>query len=100
VRSWHFELAERLAADAERRRTASLAKGRQVSTASASDGRTRQAQAYRLLRAAMATAVTDGVIDAQPCRIRPGSDHLGTLDNHPEFLESVANNSQRSGDEC
>ena len=36
---------------------------------SVSDGRTRQAQAYRLLRAAMATAVGDGLIEAQPCRI-------------------------------
>ena len=38
VRRWHFELGERLAADAERRREALLAKGRQVSTASVSDG--------------------------------------------------------------
>ena len=47
VRRWHFELGERLAAAADCRRAALLAKGRQVSTASVSDGRTRQAQTYR-----------------------------------------------------
>jgi len=57
VRRWHFELGERLAADADRRRTALLAKVRQVSSASVSDGRTRLAQAYRLLRAAMARSM-------------------------------------------
>ena len=38
-------------------------------------GRTRQSQASRLLEAAMSTAVTNGVIDAHPCRIR----RAGTL---------------------
>jgi len=38
VRRWHFELGQRLAADADARRAALLAKGRQVSTASVSDG--------------------------------------------------------------
>jgi len=85
VRRWHFELGERLAADAEKRRAALLAKGRQVSTASVSDGRTRQAQAYRLLRAAMATAATDGVIDAQPCRVRGAGTPKAALGRVPDL---------------
>jgi integrase len=79
VRQWHFELGERLAADADRRREALLAKGRQVSGTSVWDGRTRQAQAYRLLRAAMATAVADGVIAEQPCRIKGAGTPKATL---------------------
>ena len=89
VRRWHFELGERLAADAERRREALLAKGRQVSGASVSDGRTRQAQAYRLLRAAMATAVTDGVIDAQPCRIRGAGTPKAALGRVPDLADRL-----------
>jgi len=89
VRRWHFELGERLAADAERRRAALLAKGKQVSSASVSDGRTRQAQAYRLLRAAMSTAVTDGVIDAQPCRIRGGGTPKATLGRVPDLADRL-----------
>jgi len=90
VRRWHFELGERLAADAEKRRAALLAKGRQVSTASVSDGRTRQAQAYRLLRAAMATAATDGVIDAQPCRVRGAGTPKAALGRVPDLAGAVA----------
>ena len=75
VRRWHYELGERLAADAAARRAALIARGRDVSPVLVSDGRARQAHAYRLLRAAMTTAVVDGVIDAQPCRIAGG----GTL---------------------
>ena len=89
VRRWHFELGERLAADAERRRAALLAKGRQVSAASVWDGRTRQAQAYRLLRAAMATAVTDGVIDAQPCRIRGAGTPKAALGRVPDLADRL-----------
>ena len=89
VRRWHFELGERLAADAEGRRAALLAKGRQVSTASLSDGRTRQAQAYRLLRAAMSTAVTDGVIDAQPCRIRGAGTPKAALGRVPDLADRL-----------
>ena len=85
VRAWHFELGERLAADADRRRAALLAKGRQVSVASVWDGRTRQAQAYRLLRAAMATAVTDGVIAEQPCRIKGAGTPKATLGRVPDL---------------
>lgn len=70
VRNWHHQLGERLAADAESRRRAVVAKGRTTSTASVRDGRTRQAQAYRLLRAAMATAVTDGLLAGNPCTLR------------------------------
>ena len=69
VRGWHHQLGERLAADAERRRVALLAKGRQGSAASVRDGGARQAQAYRLLRAAMTTAVADGLVRANPCAI-------------------------------
>lgn len=73
VRCWHHQLGERLAADAERRRAALLAKGRQGSSASVRDGGARQAQAYRLLRAAMTTAVGDGLLRANPCTIRGGA---------------------------
>jgi len=89
VRQWHFELGERLAADAERRRAALLAKGRQVSAVSVWDGRTRQAQAYRLLRAAMTTAVTDGVIDAQPCRIRGAGTPKAALGRVPDLADRL-----------
>jgi len=89
VRQWHFELGERLAADADRRRAALLAKGKQVSTASVWDGRTRQAQAYRLLRAAISTAVTDGVIDAQPCRIRGAGTPRAALGRVPDLAERL-----------
>ena len=70
VRRWHHLLGERLAADAERRRADLAAAGRQGSAASLRDGATRQAQAYRLLRAAMTTAVTDGLVQTNPCTIR------------------------------
>lgn len=70
VRSWHHRLGERLAAAAEARRKAMEATGRTASDASVRDGRARQAQAYRLLRAAMATAVTDGLLTSNPCTLR------------------------------
>ncbi|MEP6665272.1 MAG: site-specific integrase [Nocardioidaceae bacterium] len=70
VRRWHHKLGERLAADAERRRAELVARGREGSVASVRDGATRQAQAYRLLRAAMTTAVTDGLLASHPCTIR------------------------------
>jgi integrase len=70
VRRWHHQLGDRLAADAEARRASLVARGRTVSCASVQDGRTRQAQAYRLLRAAMATAVTDGLLASNPCILR------------------------------
>jgi len=89
VREWHFELGERLAADADGRREALLAKGRQVSGASVWDGRTRQAQAYRLLRAAMATAVADGVIAEQPCRIKGAGTPKATLGRVPDRADRL-----------
>ena len=70
VRRWHHQLGERLASDAERRQADLLARGRQGSAASVRDGGVRQAQAYRLLRAAMTTAVGDGLLRANPCTIR------------------------------
>jgi Site-specific recombinase XerC len=70
VRHWHHQLGERLAADAERRQSELLAKGRQGSAASVRDGGARQVQAYRLLRAAMTTAVDDGLVQSNPCTIR------------------------------
>jgi len=73
VRRWHHQLGERLAADAERRRADLAAAGRQGSAASLRDGLPRQAQAYRLLRAAMTTAVTDGLVQTNPCTIRGAS---------------------------
>ena len=89
MRRWHFELGERLAAGADRRRALLLAKGRQVITASVSDGRTRQAQAYRLLRAAMATAVTDGVMGAQPRRIRGAGTPKAALGRVPVLADRL-----------
>ena len=73
VRRWHHGLGERLAADAERRSAELQAKGRQGSAASVRDGAARQAQAYRLLRAAMTTAVEDGLRQVNPCTIRGAS---------------------------
>jgi len=70
VRRWHHALGEALAADAQTARDTLAAKGRQVSAASVRDGAARQAQAYRLLRAAMTTAVADGLLDANPCTLR------------------------------
>lgn len=70
VRRWHHALGEQLAADAHARRDALAAKGRQGSAASVRDGAARQAQAYRLLRAAMTTAVADGLVQANPCTLR------------------------------
>jgi len=70
VRRWHHQLGERLAADAERRRAKLAALGREGSGASVRDGGARQAQAYRLLRAAMSTAVAEGLLPVNPCRMR------------------------------
>jgi integrase len=58
-----------LAADRAAERDRLVAAGRSPSAATVQDGRTRQAQAYRLLRAAMGTAHGDGLIAEQPCRI-------------------------------
>ncbi len=69
VRVWHYQLGRRLAADIAAERDRLALAGRAPSSATVRDGRTRQAQAYRLLRAAMVTAHTDGLIDEQPCRI-------------------------------
>lgn len=80
--------------DADRRWAALLAKGRQVSVASVSDGRTRQAQAYRLVRAAMSTAVTDGVIDAQPCRTRGAGTPKAALGRVPDLAERLLSHIQ------
>lgn len=73
VRRWHHQVGEHLASDAERARLELVAKGRQGSGASVRDGRPRQAQAYRLLRAAMTTAVADGLLKVNPCQIRGAS---------------------------
>ncbi len=73
VRRWHHQLGEHLTTDAERARLELVAKGRQGSAASVRDGRPRQAQAYRLLRAAMTTAVSDGLLKVNPCQIRGAS---------------------------
>jgi hypothetical protein len=54
VREWHYELGLRLAAALAAERDRLVAAGRSPSAATVRDGRTRQAQAYRLLRAAMA----------------------------------------------
>ncbi len=54
---------------------------------SVSDGRARQAQAYRLLRAAMATAVVDRVIDEQPCRIAGAGRPRRALGRVPDIAD-------------
>jgi integrase len=69
VRVWHYRLGLRLAADTAAERERLALAGRAPSSATVRDGRTRQAQAYRLLRAAMGTAHGDGLIGEQPCRI-------------------------------
>lgn len=80
VRVWHYRLGRRLALDMAAERDRLTAAGRAPSSATVRDGRTRQAQAYRLLRAAIATAHGDGLIGEQPCRIagagtpRPNAD--------------------------
>lgn len=93
VRRWHYDLGERLANDAQARRASMLARGRDVSPVSVFDGRSRQAQVYRVLWAAMATAVLDELIDAQPCRI-PGAGAprraLGRVPDPAERLLSPA----------
>jgi integrase len=89
VRRWHYELGERLAADAAARRAALQARGRDVSPVTVSDGRARQAQAYRLLRAAMATAVVDEVIDAQPCRIAGAGTPRRALGRVPDIADRL-----------
>jgi integrase len=73
VRRWHHQLGERLAADAERHQAELRAKGKKGSAASMRDGRARQAQAYRLLRAAMTNAVIDGFLATNPCQVRGAS---------------------------
>ena len=77
------QVGQRLAAHAAARRAARFARGRDVSPVSVSDGRARQAQAYRLLRAAMATAVVDRVIDEQPCRIAGAGEAATSLGPGP-----------------
>ncbi|MCA0329962.1 MAG: site-specific integrase, partial [Actinobacteria bacterium] len=89
VRRWHYELGERLSADAAARRASLQARGRDVSPVSVSDGRSRQAQAYRVLRAAMATAVDDELIDAQPCRVRGGGTPKRVLGRVPDIAERL-----------
>jgi integrase len=69
VREWHYQLGVRLAAGQAAEQDRLVAAGRAPSSATVRDGRTRQAQAYRLLRAALATAHGDGLIGEQPCRI-------------------------------
>jgi hypothetical protein len=94
VRRWHFELGERLSADAEARRAALCARGRKPSAASVSDGRGRQAQAYRLLRAAMATAVRDELIDSQPCRIAGAGVPRHTLERSTDLAQRLLSPTQ------
>lgn len=89
VRRWHYELGERLASDAAARRAALLARGKDVSPVSVKDGRARQAQAYRVLRAAMATAVLDDLIDAQPCRVRGAGQPKPALGRVPDIAERL-----------
>ena len=89
VRRWHYELGERLAADAATRRAPLVTRGRDVSPVTVSDGRARQAQAYRLLRAAMATAVLDRVIDVQPCRIAGAGTPRRALGRVPDIADRL-----------
>jgi integrase len=94
VRRWHYELGERLSADAAARRASLQARGRDVSPVSVSDGRSRQAQAYRVLRAAMATAVDDELIDAQPCRVRGAGTPKRVLGRVPDIAERLLTSAQ------
>jgi integrase len=69
VREWHYALGLRFSAGLAAQRDRLKAAGRSPSAATVRDGRTRQAQAYRLLRAAMGTAHGDWLIAGQPCRV-------------------------------
>lgn len=61
VRTWHADLSSKVA-----RRVATR---QHHSVATKPTGAATVAQSYRLLRAAMSTAVADGILAAQPCRI-------------------------------
>lgn len=73
VRTWYAHMRSDLAKRAEERRKALVAKGREPSAASQSDGSISAAQTYRLLRAAMTTATQDGLIQRNPCQIKGAS---------------------------
>ena len=94
VRRWHYDLGERLARDAQARRASLQARGRDVSLVSVFDGRSRQAQAYRVLRAAMATAVHDELIDTQPCRILGAGAPRRALGRVPDLAERLLSPAQ------
>ena len=94
VRRWHYDLGERLARDAQARRASLQARGRDVSPVSVFDGRSRQAQAYRVLRAAMATAVLDELIDTQPCRIPGAGAPRRALGRVPDLAERLLSPAQ------
>jgi integrase len=94
VRRWHYDLGERLAKDAQARRASLQARGRDVSPVSVFDGRSRQAQAHRVLRAAMGTAVLDELIDTQPCRIPGAGAPRRALGRAPDLAERLLSPAQ------
>jgi integrase len=70
VRDWNTKLRARLATELAAKRAAALAAGRTLSDATQRDGSVTAAKAYRLLRTALATAVEDGEIETNPCRVK------------------------------
>ena len=81
IRSWHASLTVDLAKRVKVRK--------QISTATKRTGAATVAQSYRLLRAAMSTAVADGLIETQPCRIS-GADESPTDERPVATVEQVA----------
>lgn len=73
VRTWHVKLRASLADKAAAKRQKMIEDERPFSIATRRDGQTAAAHAYRLLRAAMNTAVDDELITRNPCRVEGAS---------------------------
>lgn len=68
VREWRSEVGESIKA---------AGGGPEMkSTSRRQTGEATQARAYRILRAILSTAVDDGLIDSNPCKIKGGGDYL------------------------
>ena len=70
VRTWHSDLRKWQAKKATEKTEEMKAKDRHRSPATTADGAVATSQAYRLLRAAMTTATSDGLIQRNPCQIK------------------------------
>jgi integrase len=86
VRRWHVDLLAGLRAAADAKAAKAAAAERELSVATKRTGRTTAAHAYRLLRASMATAVEDELIDRNPCRLKGAS----TIEASERPIASIA----------